>query len=89
MVHSHNLGVKEIGKRYLDAGYVQAKYAFSNSQDKNYRSEGMHYLKQGVRQINREAGSLWAARFIWHTFVGYLGLVLGQILYKAGVELNR
>jgi rhamnosyltransferase len=88
VIHSHNLGVKEILKRYLNAGYVQAKYAFTDRQDQHYRSEGLNYLKQGLRQIYGEAGSLWAMRFMWHTFAGYIGLTWGQMLFKAGVQMK-
>jgi rhamnosyltransferase len=88
VVHSHNLGAKEIRKRYLDAGYVQAKYAFSENQGKGYRSEGMIYLKKGLGYVYREGGLLWAFRFIWHTFVGYVGLTWGRFLFKRGVELK-
>jgi rhamnosyltransferase len=86
VIHSHNLGAKQIAKKYLDMGYVQAKYAFSSNQDKNYRSEGMRYLKQGLRQIYNEGGPLWTVRFMWHTFAGYAGLTWGRLLFKAGIK---
>jgi rhamnosyltransferase len=88
VVHSHNLGVKEITKRYLDAGYVQAKYTFAENQGKSYRSEGMNYLKQGFKYVHGDAGLVWAVRFMWHTFAGYVGLTWGRILFKLGVQLK-
>lgn len=89
VVHSHNLGPREIMGRYFDMGYVQAKYAFTRDQDRNYRAEGLAYLSEGVHCISRGAGPIWVARFIWHTMAGYLGLTWGQILFNTRVITTR
>jgi rhamnosyltransferase len=83
VIHSHNLGPQQIMKRYFDAGYVQAKYAFTQNQDRNYRAEGFDYLYHGIQNVWREAGTVWMARFIWHTMAGYLGLTWGHIMFNA------
>ncbi|HEY3855847.1 MAG TPA: glycosyltransferase family 2 protein [Verrucomicrobiae bacterium] len=84
VIHSHNIGAKEILSRYIDAGYMQAKYSFSEKQSKSYQSEGSRYFKQGFKQIYEEAGLPWGARFFWHTAAGFIGLTWGQLLFKMG-----
>ena len=88
VIHSHNLGARQIMNRYLDMGYVQAKYGFTEKQSKNYQSEGSRYFKQGFKQIYHEDGPLWALRFFWHTAAGFIGLTWGQALFKLGVEVK-
>jgi len=86
--HSHNLNARQIMQRYLDVGYVQAKYGFSENQNQNYRSEGVEYLREGLKMVSREAGLLWAAKFLRHSAAGYVGLTWGRILYRLGVDLK-
>ncbi len=88
VVHSHNLSARQVMRRYIHAGYVQAKYRFCENQGRNFRSEGVKYLRQGLKTISREAGLLWAAKFLRHTAAGYIGLTWGRILYRLGVHLK-
>ena len=88
VVHSHNLGAHAIFRRYLDMGYVQRKYGFGSNVGQRYRAEGIQYLKDGARTIFRDTGLAWTCRFVFHTAVGYAGLVWGRLVCKAGAKLQ-
>jgi len=88
VVHSHNLGARAIFKRYLDMGYVQRKYAFTENLGGSYRSEGVRYVNSGIRAIQSKAGLLWVVRFLIHTGYGYVGLTWGRMLNRMGFPLR-
>jgi len=79
VVHSHNLRGSDIFSRYRSVAEIHHIYLFNQSTGKNFSAEGLRYVKDGMGQILKTSGPLWASRFLMHSMMGYLGLIAGKI----------
>ncbi|MFA5832109.1 MAG: glycosyltransferase family 2 protein [Bacteroidota bacterium] len=87
VIHSHNLGVLDLFKRYRSMGFVQSKLNFIENLGKSFQSEGIHYLISGIKYLLHQHNVYWIGVFVLQTFMGYLGLNYGRYLSKSGREL--
>lgn len=87
VIHSHNLGVFDLYKRYMSIGFVQSKLHFIENLDKSFRNEGLNYLSSGIKYLSKDYNLYWIVIFVIQTFFGYVGLSYGRYLAKSGKEL--
>lgn len=87
VIHSHNLCIIDLIKRYKEVGFVQTKFSFIENLGKSYRSEGFDYLFSGIRVIAKKNSAYWVIIFIFQTFFGFIGLNYGRYLANSGKEL--
>lgn len=79
VVHSHNLGIKEIFARYRLVAKIQTRYNFSDKAGRNFFAEGIRYLASGSQRVSRRGGAVWLGRFFLHTLSGCCGLFTGYV----------